>query len=641
MKPSIIAYQNFPGGIATDDKVGIENSHAYSRATDFRKKPGQISPLAGMRRIGSNNINDLIQNITQVEDGTRYALGDQGYFYAIETDNDLVVKGKLDNGAAGMLYRQDLQEMYMTSSTTVSRYGKFPNPTLQVNKYAESASTIDSALSEGGAKTYTLGTTVVESDTTLQSFELDIEPLVKVRVRVMDGGTGNWMLTLHDDANNVLATSTVSNANITDGKELDFEFSTPVRLYVKPSARTYHFHLTSTVADGKVYCQTENDLNTCDFSLYADRLIATNNGFHPLAQFLQYVCIGNERYLSVWEPLSDDPTNDEWQRHRLDMGPGWEVNSLTSTDEFLVMACEKRSTNSTRNFQQGKLVFWDGLSEAPNFTVEVNEGAPEALYTNQNLPYTIVNGALYVWPGGKNLVKLRTLLNTDTEFSNVSDVTRVYPNMMAVRRGVLLFGYPSITASQTMEHGVFSYGAVDKNFPMSFGYNYVISTKRRTYDGVNSLRLGCVRSFGDSLYVSWRDDNEQAGFRYGLDLVDNSSTPATEGAWEARIFDGQAVFKQKAARDMKLTCKALPAGVRLKMKYKIDRGSWVYPDDGILTEGDTYKVADINKRHHEVQIGFDWDTPDPSNPATEPFIVTSEAVDVDLLADELPFTETT
>lgn len=640
MKPSIIAYQSFQGGIATDDKVGIENSHAYSRALDFRKKPGQLSPLAATRRIGSNNVVDLIQHIIQIEDGTRYALGDQGYFYAIETDNDVIVKAKLDDGATGMLYRQDLQEMYLTSSTTVSYYGKFPTPTIQVNKYAESASTDDAAFLEGGTNTYTLATSIVESDITLQSFESDIEPLVKIRVRVAAKGTGNWTLTLHDDANNTLATSTVTNANITSNAFLDFEFSSQIRLYVKPSARTYHFHLTSTVADGTVYCATSNDLNTCDFSIYADRLIDTNNGFHPMAQFLQYVCIGNERYLSVWEPLADTPSNLEWQRHRLDMGPGWEVNNLTSTDEYLVIACEKRSSSASRNFQQGKLVFWDGLSEAPNFTIEITEGAPESIYTYTNLVYMIINGALYVWPGGKSLIKLRTLLNTDTEFTNISDTTRVYPNMMAVRRGILLFGYPSITASQTMEHGVFSYGAVDKNYPMSFGYNYVISTGTRTYDGSNALRLGCVRSFGDSLYVSWRDDSEQTGFKYGLDLVDNSSSPAQEGAWEARIFDGQAVFKQKTARDMKLTCVALPAGVRLKMKYKVDRGSWVYPDDGVLTEGDTYAVADINLRNHEVQIGFDWDTPDTNSPATEPFIVTCEALDVDLLPNETPFTET-
>ncbi len=640
MKPTIISNQSFYGGIAVDDKVGIENSHAYSRSVDFRKKPGQMSPLAQPTRIGSNNIVDLIQQIVQVNDGTRYGLGDQGYFYAIETDNDVIVKAKLDDGAAGMVYRRDLDEMYMSSLKSVSYYGKLSSPVVQINKYGISASTDTGAFLSGGTNTYTLATSIVESDTTEQSFTSDIEPLNKIRVKVSAKGTGDWTLTLHDDANNSLATSTVTNANVTSNADLDFVFSSQIRLYVKPSARTYHFHLTSTVADGTVFCSTASDLNTCDFSIFADRLVSPNNGLHPMTQFLQYVCIGNERYLSVWEPLEDIPSNAQWLRHRLDFGPGYEVCGLTTTDEYLVIACEKRSSSNSRNFQEGRLYFWDGLSETYNFFIEIQEGSPEAAYTYQNIVYMIINGALHVWAGGKTIVKLRTLLNTDTEFTSISDTTRVYPNMMAVRRNILIFGYPSITASLTMEHGVFSHGAVDKNFPASFGYNYVLSTGTRLYDGSNALRLGCVRSFGDTLYTSWRDDSQPVGFRYGLDIVNNSSKPATSGAWEARIYDGEAVFKQKSANDMKLTCAALPVGVRLKMKYKIDRGSWVYPDDGVLTEGETYKVADINLRNHEVQIGYDWETPDLNSPATSPFVVTGIALDVNLLTNESPFTET-
>ncbi len=634
MKPTIISDQSFYGGISVDDNIGTENSHAYSRAADFRKKPGQLSPLAATRRIGSNNIVDLIQQIIQTDDGTRYAIGDQGYFYKLDTSGNAVVEAKLDNGAAGMLYRKDLQEMYISSTTSVSYYGKFPTPVINVNKYGVSASTDTAAVVSGGALTCALGTTVVESATTIQEFESDIEPLVKIRVRVAAKGTGNWTLTLHDDANNVLATSTVATANITSNANLDFTFSSQVRLYVKPSARTYHFHLTSTVADGTVYCSTANDLNTCDYSIFADRLVATNNGFHPIAQFLQYVLIGNERYLSVWEPLADIPSNLEWLRHRLDFGSGYEVCGITITDEFAVIACEKRSTSSSRSFQEGRLFFWDGLSEAHNFSIELTEGSPEAIFTYQNMPYMIINGALYVWPGGKNVIKLRTLLNTDTEFSNISDTTRAYPNMMAVRRNILLFGYPSITASTTMKHGVFSYGSVDKNFPMSFGYNYVMSTNTETYNGTDALRIGAVRSFGDTLYVSWRDDTQAVGFKYGLDVVDNTSTPAATGTWESRIYDGQAVFKQKVAKRMKLTCQALPAGVTIRMKYKIDAGAWIYPADGVLTTGDTYKVADINLRNHEIQRGFDWEST-----ASLPFVVTGMALDVDPLASESPFTE--
>jgi hypothetical protein len=632
MKPAIVSYQNFYGGISVDDKVGIDNSHAYSRAVDFRKKPGQLSPLAATRRIGSNKVVDLIQQIVQTDDGTRYALGDLGNFYLIDTNNEVTVKAKLDDGAAGMLYRPDLQEMYMSSQKTVSYYGKFPNPVIDINKYAESVST--EATLTGGASTYTLTTSIVESATQIQEFESDIEPLSKIRVNVVAKGTGDWTLTLHDDANNTLATSTVTTASITAGTHLDFVFSSQIRLYVKPSARTYHFHLTSTVAGGTVKSATLNDLNTCDYSIYADRLIATNNGVHPIEQFLQYVCIGNERYLSVWEPLADIPSNLEWNRHRLDFGPGQEVCGMAITDEYLVIATEKRSSDATKDFQQGRLYFWDGLSETYNFFIEINEGSPESLYTYGNIVYMIINGALYVWPGGKNIIKLRTLLNTDSEFSNVSDTTRVYPNMMGVRRNILVFGYPSLTGSVDMEHGVFSYGSVDKDFPTSFGYNYELSTGTRLYNGTDTLRIGSVRSFGDELYISWRDDSLDSGLKYGLDLVDNNSTPAASGTWESRIFDAMSVFKQKAASGMKLTCAALPVGVTIRTKYKIDRGSWVYPADGVVIAGQTYTTPDIALRFHEIQIGFDWEST-----ATTPFIVTSMALDVDLLQNETPFSE--
>jgi hypothetical protein len=180
---------------------------------------------------------------------------------------------------------------------------------------------------------------------------------------------------------------------------------------------------------------------------------------------------------------------------------------------------------------------------------------------------------------------------------------------------------------------VFSYGTASKDFNHSFGYNYNISTGTRLYDGVNALRIGCVRSFGDTLYISYRDDSKQV--KYGLDVVDNTCLPASSGSWESRIFDGKSVFKQKKAGQFKVVCGTIPAGVEVRMKYKVDRGSWTYPDEGVLTEGDTYKIADINKRCHELQIGFDWD----DSTATVPFEIIGLAFEVDMLSSETPFGE--
>jgi hypothetical protein len=334
----------------------------------------------------------------------------------------------------------------------------------------------------------------------------------------------------------------------------------------------------------------------------ATRLVDSSNGIHPVVNFQQFTCVGNERYLSAWEPLSDDPTNAEWQRHRLTFPPGYEVCGLTTTDEFLVIACEKRSTNSAKDFQDGKLFMWDGQATTYNFFIDVPEGSPQSIATYGNIVYFIANGVLYAWPGGKQITKVRTLTDTDTEFSGVNDDTQNFPNMLAIRRGVLLLGYPSTTNNQTVQHGVYSWGAVDKNYPQVFGYNYTISTTTRTYDGVNTLSIGCVKSFGDELYVSWRDDSKS--FNYGLDVVDNSSAPAATASWESLIFDAGAAFKRKNAYRLKITTKSLPSGVIVKPKYKIDRtSSWTYGSD--FTSGTSSITSLGNQKFNEIQYGFD------------------------------------
>lgn len=172
-------------------------------------------------------------------------------------------------------------------------------------------------------------------------------------------------------------------------------------------------------------------------------------------------------------------------------------------------------------------------------------------------------------------------------------------------------GYPSSTSGQSIEHGVFSWGAIDKNYPQVFGHNYTMSTGTRTYNGSNALRIGCVRSFGDELYISWRDDSQS--FSYGLDIVDNSSAPASTASWESLVFDGGAVFKHKLALRIRIDTKTLPSGVIIKPKYKIDRASsWSYGSD--MTSGTSSITGIGNKGFHEIQYGFDVECSDTNPP---------------------------
>lgn len=589
----------FYGGTATDKKVGFKYSHAYSRALDFRKRPGRLSILPGSREVGDENIVDLIQNIVQVDNGDRYALGDAGWLYRIDTNNLVTTRGKLDNGAAGLLYRRDTDELYASSSNAVSRYGKFTTGTIafELNKYKQSRSEDTKALRQNGSKSIALGSSVDE--TKKIEFTPDIEPLYSTKVKVNAKGTGNWTATIHDDANNTLGSSLVATASIPASGLVEFVFSTPIRMLVKPNARTYHMHITSSDATGSIVTKTANDANSADFEIWADRLISPNNGLHPIEQFLQYTVVGNERYLSVWEPLSDSPSNAEWQRHRLTFPAGYEVCGLASSDEYICIASEMRSTSSTRSFQRGKLFFWNGLDTTYEFYIDITEGSPQSIYTFNNMIFMIVNGSLYAWPGGKNIVKLRTIADTDSEYTDTNDFTDLYPNMMAVRRNTLLIGYPSNTTNISLEHGIYSWGQREKNFPMTLGLNYSVSTGTR-FNTASTFKLGCVRSFGDTLYYSWKD-----GTDYGLDVVDNSSDPASTAVWESLEFDAGDSTHEKTARTLsiQLAHDTIPTGYTITPKYRKNwTSTWTYGSP--LTSNNEYRM-DIDTRFQMIEYGLD------------------------------------
>ena len=431
----VLSVQEFYGGQSSNPVIGPRASFSYGRALEFRRNPAELTVLPGPRKISGGVVTDLIMNIVQVDDGTRYAFGNTGKFYKIDTSNVVTSIGNsFQSGSDGLLYRSDSDAIYMATAKTVERYASVSNSPTFDQTYGPSKSIDPSASASGGTAAYTLPTTISELAADKCPFTPDIEPFYSIKVKVVDRGTGNWTLTLHDGLDTILATKTISNAALTTGMFVEFVFDAQVRGYVKPNARTYHWHLTSSDGTGTAQVTTAGDLSTADYELWADRLVDTVNGLHPMAQFLQYTLIGNGNYVAVWEPLSpDDPPNNEFERHRLTLPSGYEVCGITPTDEFAIIACEKRATDDTKDFQAGLLLLWDGTAQTWNRIINVSGGSPDSIFTKDNYPYFIVNGALCAWLGGVNIVTIRTLANTNSAYRDSVDATRTYPNMMAVR----------------------------------------------------------------------------------------------------------------------------------------------------------------------------------------------------------------
>jgi hypothetical protein len=684
----VINNQYFMGGSALDFKMGIANSHYYSDNLDFRTFPSQMSVLPESRAIATN-LQDCIQAMQQDITGTRWAVGHKGFIYKIDSNNAVSNVGQIlgQKGAAGMLYSQITNQLYIPGRSTISTYGPVGvgTPALLTNFAASASSafgcvalyntntgyfdgnagyrnniitdtldvqsgiTIDNyqtLVTNALTNTYVLPNTIQEDSTDFCFFAPDIEPMESISVFVNSIGTGDWTLTVHDSLNNIVASNTVTHANMVTGwvnvlLVSDTETPEP-RLFVNASnvgyAPTYHFHLTSSVANdtASVFTFNPQDLTGCNFVYFAHRLVTTNNGWHPTAYFTgtgtALLCVGNANYLATYNFGNDlNPSNSQFQRHTLTFTPGEEVCGLSTNYGYLVIATERRSTDPTRNSQLGRLYFWDGSTDAPNFFIDIPMGSPYGLYSTNNITYFACAGSLYAWSGGQTVIKVRKLAYQNTDYMDAVDETRVNPNAFTSRYNIMMMGYPSTTTDTALNFGIWSWGTVELTYPNSYGLSYTQSPDILNYSAANQYQLGCCVNFVDSMYSSWGYVDANSVQHYGLDVVDNFSDPAPTFTWQSLIFDGGVVYKEKMAVRYKIYFEALPTGVSLTPWYIIDRGDKV--EGNTVEAGDTEAFIEMNNaRFHELQWGFDGASDDT---AIAPAVILGISMEIDPLTQEV------
>lgn len=609
----IINQQAFFGGTSFDKKIGIENSLQYLRGFDWRKNPSSLVQGMQARGIDNGALDGLPLNIEQAVTGERFLITDIGSLWLIKSDNTLLRIGDIGEPAGGgLLYRTDNDTLYISGQKSIHTYGFIKdasNRKLTRNFLAASKSTNTKgsypSIRSGGNNTYTLPTTstINEENTKAKMlFTSDISPLETIRFKVVAPGTGDVTILVHDPLNQVIATKTLTTAELNAAFLINSKVSwtfTPIDILVKPNARQYHVHIYASTGTTTIQVATADDLSTADFEIDASRMVTTRNGFHPIEQFLQYIAVGNGRYLSFYEPLTDgNADNTEYLRHRLVLPDGYEMNSMAKTDEFLLMAFEKVSTDTNRVANEGLLVFFDGLSGNYNFFIELTEGAPQAAFTKGNIPHIMVGGTLFMHLGGKELTRVRDMPKIDTDFQTTKDVTRMYPYSMASFKKMMHVGFPGITQDPTLEFGVYSYGSVMPEFASSFGFSYMLSHGLiNTDNGANALKIGTVRGFGAEMYIGW-----QLGTKYGLDIVDSNCAVAKNFKATVRQFDARNIHKLKEARSIVVSCDPVPANTRFTITYTIDNGTEVVKTT-TLAAGKTQLVEPINERFHQIDYG--------------------------------------
>lgn len=575
-----LVIKDWSGGIATiGEKKDVSNSSRWLKNLNPFESPDYITLARKPTKVSGTTVTGLPH---WAEDGSpwatdRYFYGSGGKIYK-ETSGGSWSSLRTVSGSTGCGLKAFDDYLYYSLTAELGRYGLLSGtPAFDDSFLSDDTNDLDQSLNTSG-QTYTTPTTISEAATARQTFVPTKDPLKSVEILVAAKGTGDWTVTVHDSNNTLIGAKTLTSANVTASDDNKFTFATPLRLVI---GNSYHFHVTSTVANGTVTTTTTADLETVDFHTYCGILISAT--WHPMVVMEDTLIIGNERYLATWDQSTYTP-------NKITFAPGFQCRALAKFEEYVVAATFKGAT--VAEAEAARLYIWDGISSSFNFFTEVTMGAPNAIHNAKGTLLGVYGSKGSMYRGREDFEDIIAEVPKLTRGTKVE----IYPGAMTEFEGNTLIGVSASTDdSAGIEQGVYEYGRQQQELPEALNFPFTISTG--TTQGT-TLKIGMVKSFGTDLYIGWRDDTA-----YGVDKIALGDGAMATGSSEGLIFDAGDPDKQFLPLNLILEFEPLTDGQSLATKYKLDRGSYVTSTETTAADQIRFEQP-IFTRCREIEFGF-------------------------------------
>jgi hypothetical protein len=274
-------------------------------------------------------------------------------------------------------------------------------------------------------------------------------------------------------------------------------------------------------------------------------------------------------------------------------------------------------TRRTTSVPISRCYLWDGVSADYNQFMTINGLAVHAVQQKGNLDYVIAGTKpVLLACSGFDYQVLQKLPG----FSGTNTGNFFY-NCMTADESLVYFGAME-SGVNTMNRGIWSYGAKDKNFPQCLGNEYSTSSGQTT-DVVNAVHYS-----GGKLYMGWTYSSTK-----GIDIID-PTTYAPTGEITTRVWDGGEAWQKKMLKGVKMSFKALASGEKIELFLRTNlTASWTsvlvadYADvaDRTVVYKELPNISSINPFNYiEARIVLTAGT----NMATSP-IVTDLVLDAD------------
>lgn len=324
------------------------------------------------------------------------------------------------------------------------------------------------------------------------------------------GGTGNFVLVYTDS----------TNRKITDAYEYNSY------LYWSTSS---HLHRIAV----------SNIDNSWSGNVTEDYKTFTNGNatHHPMIEIYNTLYIGDGKNLAQLDSLG------VFNGTRLAIFSDETIINLTFNGSYMRVYARR-----TTNVPLTKCYLWDAVSTDYN-QFSVLEGlAIHCAIGKGGIDY-IIAGTQPVLLASSGIdfqviKKLPDITGTNTATLN--------HNAMSASETLVHFGVCE-SGTNTINRGIWSYGASNKDFPLSLGNEQTTSNASAT-DLVSATHYS-----GGKLYMAWKN-----GSTYAIDIVDNTLYMPT-GEVVTRVWDGDAGFQKKEIKGVKMAFKQLSDGEQIDL----------------------------------------------------------------------------
>jgi len=446
---------------------------------------------------------------------------------------------------------------------------------------------------------YTLATAINEAEINRKYF-VPREPVISyLGVNITDKGTGNWTFAIHDLSNNVVSTTTITNANLIVGQQIiDI---TDATLEV---GTAYHLHVTTTVANGYMLVSNSETLQDMELST----LSSGDSEFHPVKVQNGVLYIGDRNY--IHQVARDSATGIHvFSLQALDFARPLRAKclGLFSTDLVIGTYIDDQVTSTL-------VLRWNTWSVSYSVSDTIPEQGVNAFIDGDNYLLANVgrNGRIYHYDG-ERLILLRDIPGSYSPTKQAF----LHPNASANFKGLPLLGLSNIQGNPT-EQGVYSWGSRNSNYPQILGLDYPISQRSGSELVLTNIEIGAILVVGDDLYVCWRDNTASVS---GVDKLDYSNK--LSGAYlQTRPTDPNK-FQLNTFNSYYTQYINLPSSTDIMMRYKTNYDVWNSLDT-VLDASRLFKIAKLLIQAGALELEVKLTCSSNDSPTIKDIIITGE-----------------